>query len=186
MPRSGLGSDLHSLHINMSQRHSCLIFGGKRTLLLQGHGPRHGLQWQDRQEPPHDPRYHCQLLTSRCSSWVLKSPVLPFIIVPSSFCFSTTNLFLLVGSRISECLGSSHVWSCCQAQALWHRVEVLSGMVCSLRPAWHHACSNLRLAPFSGPHGASPVVVLVSIFSSSNKWPHVSEGHLSWAYSHPV
>lgn len=72
--------------VTVQPRGDHLAFGGNRPLLLWGHGPKHGLQWQHRPRPHYSLRWPHWFLTT------LVTPVLPLFIVPTPFCFFFSSI----------------------------------------------------------------------------------------------
>lgn len=117
-----------------------MAFGGNRPLLLWGHGPKHGLQWQHRPRPHYSLRWPHWFLTT------LVTPVLPLFIVPTPFCFFF--------SSISPTLTTAPLCCAQGPMSVWDH----------FRRAMPHTCI---MAPSSSQLGHAPVPWLAQLWTGS-------------------
>lgn len=148
-------SDINIALVAAQTKEVCLAFGDNRPLLLQGHGPRHGPQWEQRPGPYHGLRWHHQIhQAAPYYPGLSSSGSLHYthILLLFLFHFSTTFLLFLVAPEVSGCLG---VWGylknglrvpCCVA-------GVIPGMVCLLGPTLLWTGVHLGLVPLLEPSG---------------------------------
>lgn len=126
----------------------------------------------------------CSQVASQLSLSALESPVLPLLIVPTSFCFflfyaTTTFLLLLLVPGDAECLGMAQTcsWECSALLGHYEARQVViyptSLPACRAPDQWSSQASSLSLSEWALCEGC-----LSQAHSSMGACPGLPGGHL--------